>query len=222
MNFESALTPKTANLIEKVSQLECIKPYILVGGTALALQIRHRKSEDIDFMKWKTSQNKPEVNWYEIEKELETIGVVKSKDILDINQVLFNVDDVKLSFYAPDKYSPIISTIPFLNNVLLADIISIMAMKMEVLLRRSNFRDYYDIYAILKYGVHFNDAISLAVSYSGHHLKTKNLISMLANGERFFIDTDFPSLDPIYNVTPAEIEKFIIEHLKENNLSIVK
>lgn len=38
----------------------------------------------------------------------------------------------------------------FLNNLKIADIKSIGAMKMEVMLRRSNFRDYYDIYSILK------------------------------------------------------------------------
>ena len=29
------LAPHTKNLFEPVSKLECIKPYILVGGTAL-------------------------------------------------------------------------------------------------------------------------------------------------------------------------------------------
>ena len=36
-------------------------------------------------------------------------------------------------------------------------------MKMEVMLRRSNFRDYYDIYSILKSGVPINDLVSLAL-----------------------------------------------------------
>ncbi|MDD2726703.1 MAG: nucleotidyl transferase AbiEii/AbiGii toxin family protein, partial [Proteiniphilum sp.] len=30
--------------------MECIKPYVLCGGTALAIQIGHRESEDLDFM----------------------------------------------------------------------------------------------------------------------------------------------------------------------------
>ena len=33
-----SLTPQTARIIEAVSRLECIKPFVLVGGTALSIQ----------------------------------------------------------------------------------------------------------------------------------------------------------------------------------------
>jgi predicted nucleotidyltransferase component of viral defense system len=46
--------------------------------------------------------------------------------------------------------------IPYLNNLYLADIESIGAMKMEAMLRRAKFRDYYDIYSILKEGGDIN------------------------------------------------------------------
>ena len=42
--------------------------------------------------------------------------------------------------------------IPYLNNLCLADIESIGVMKMETMLRRAKFRDYYDIYCILEQG----------------------------------------------------------------------
>ncbi|MDD4116365.1 MAG: nucleotidyl transferase AbiEii/AbiGii toxin family protein, partial [Massilibacteroides sp.] len=32
--------------------MDSIKPYLLVGGTALSLQIENRLSEDLDFMRW--------------------------------------------------------------------------------------------------------------------------------------------------------------------------
>ena len=47
-----ALAPHTGRVFEAISRLECIKPYTLVGGTALSLQIKKRQSEDLDFMKW--------------------------------------------------------------------------------------------------------------------------------------------------------------------------
>ena len=47
----------TRQVFEAVSQLECIKPYLLVGGTALSLQIGTRQSEDLDFMKWRTCKS---------------------------------------------------------------------------------------------------------------------------------------------------------------------
>lgn len=40
------LALKTCSIIESVSKMDCIKPYLLTGGTALSLQINHRLSED--------------------------------------------------------------------------------------------------------------------------------------------------------------------------------
>ena len=40
------LAPHTQQIFEAVSKLDCIKPYLLVGGTALSLQIGTRQSED--------------------------------------------------------------------------------------------------------------------------------------------------------------------------------
>lgn len=51
------LAPHTQQVFEAVSKLECIKPYLLVGGTALSLQIDTRQSEDLDFMKWRNSKD---------------------------------------------------------------------------------------------------------------------------------------------------------------------
>lgn len=204
------LAPHTSRIFEAVSTLGCIKPYLLVGGTALSLQIDTRQSEDLDFMKWRTkTDKKTEVDWYGIEKELSTIGKVQSRNLLDIDHVEFVVEEVKLSFYASPKYSPVSTPIPWLNNLKLADIKSIGAMKMEVMMRRSNFRDYYDIYSILQAGIPIQELISLALTYSGHRLKTKNLLAMLTNGSRFNRDAHFEQLMPIYQLTALEIENYI-------------
>lgn len=211
------LAPKTEAIFEKISHLECLKPYLLVGGTALALQLGTRLSEDLDFMSWrKTKNERREVDWPTIKKELSEIGTVEHCDIIDLDHVEFIVDGVKISFYANPRYSPVQSELPFLNNIRLADITSIGAMKMEVLLRRSKFRDYYDIYAILKEGVDIKTIMELARKYSGHALKSKNLIAMLTRSERFVIEPAFSVLEPVFNVTPVDIENFIRNILIQN------
>ena len=48
--MRKGLTEKIEAIIEKVAGMESIKPYILCGGTALALLIGHFKSEDLDLM----------------------------------------------------------------------------------------------------------------------------------------------------------------------------
>ena len=166
-------------------------------------------------MKWRTAKNeKPEVDWYRIEKELASIGEVQSRNLLDIDHVEFVVEGVKFSFYSSPKFSPVSTPVHWMNNLNLADIKSIGAMKMEVMMRRSNFRDYYDIYSILQAGIPIQEMITLALTYSGHRLKTKNLLAMLTNGTRFMRDTHFEQLMPTYQLTAIEIEDYIREKLK--------
>ncbi len=87
------LAPHTLQVFEAVSKLDCIKPYLLVGGTALSLQMGTRQSEDLDFMKWRTFETeKMEVAWYQIEKELAAIGVIQHKDILGVSRNLVGIN----------------------------------------------------------------------------------------------------------------------------------
>lgn len=211
------LAPQTSEVFEEISRLECIKPFVLVGGTALSLQLNLRQSEDLDFMRWKQSpKDKLEVGISNIKHELESIGKIDEMDIGDFNFVEFVIKGVKLSFYAaPRKQIPSMQVLPYLNNLQLADIKSIGAMKMEAMLRRSKFRDYYDIYSILKQGVDFNEMIELALEHSGHLLKRKNLLAMLTNGERFRKDKSFLALNPVYDVTAYDIQEYLKEKLLE-------
>lgn len=214
----NGLAPHTASIFEAISRLECIKPYVLVGGTALSLQLGTRESEDLDFMSWRKSwSEKPEVDWPRIKKELEKVGVVERCDILDIDHVEFKVNGVKLSFYANPNYSPVQEPVPGLNNILLANKTAIGAMKMEVMLRRSQYRDYYDIYSLLEAGESLKEMMNLAQRYSGHRLKSKNLIAMLTRSDRFVLDTNFSSLNPTYDVSPKEIEQRIISALTDES-----
>ena len=209
------LAPKTERIFERVSQLACIRPFVLVGGTALSLQIGMRMSEDLDFMKWRTSKDeKMEVEWPTIKRELESIGNMESMNLMDLDHVEFVVDGVRLSFYATSRYAPPMSVVDCINNLRLADVKSIGVMKMEVLLRRSNFRDYYDIYCILQAGEDIHDLMDMALAHSGHRLKSKQLMAMLTNGERFVRDAHFEQLSPKYNVTPSDIELYIKSQLK--------
>lgn len=205
------LAPKASLLFEAVSQMESIKPFVLVGGTALSLQIGNRLSEDLDFMRWKSGKKDDlDIGWHKIKKELETIGKVENVDVLGFDQALFVVDGVKLSFYAaPRKRIPSMQEITLLNNLRVADIQSIGAMKMETMSRRSKFRDYYDVYSILKEGVKFEDMVLAAVEHSDHTLKEKNLLAILSAGDRFREERDFKNLLPVYDVRASDIQEYI-------------
>lgn len=214
--MHQGLTTNIEAIIEQVGLLECIKPYILCGGTALAIQIGHRKSEDLDFMMWRKSKTeKPEVNWNAIERELkEKIGEIENFNMLGFDQVEFVVKGVKFSFFVSDNLSPVTAPIDYIGNIRLADIESIMAMKIEVMLRRMKFRDYYDIYCILQEGYSIHKGIEKALKLSRHRLSSKNIIVMLLGGQ-FFPDDNFVTLEPKYDVTKEQIRDYIMRKLKE-------
>lgn len=213
----NGLAPQTSEVFERITSLECIKPFVLVGGTALSLQLNKRQSEDLDFMCWKKSaKDKPEVPISSIKREIESVANIDSMEIGGFNFVSFVVEGVKLSFYAaPRKRIPSMQVISFKNNLQLADIKSIGAMKMEAMLRRSKFRDYYDIYTVLHEGVDIQEMIEMALEHSGHLLKRKNLLAMLCDGERFRKDKVFIQLHPVYDVTPYDIQEYIKQKLLE-------
>ena len=209
------LTSQTHKIFLALSQLDCIKSFTLVGGTALSLQLGTRESEDLDFMSWRQSEKeKRDVNLPAIKKELEKIGEIEKMELYDLDHVEFLIEGVKLSFYANPNYSPVEQPVRFLNNIVLADLKSIGAMKMEVMLRRTKFRDYYDIYSLLLADVDLNEMINLALRYSGHKLKSKNLLAMITNSTRFQQDELFKTLNPIYDVTSKEIEEKIKSLIK--------
>jgi len=217
--MKEALVEKTLKVIEAISNMEFVKSYFLVGGTALALQLKHRLSEDLDFMSWKQSKkDKQNIDIEKIKYELSRHFIIDKVDILGNNHIEMYIDGgVKLSFYASDKIKPAIEPIHYLNNLILADENCIAALKMEVLLRRNEFRDYYDLYCILKDKDEqtTKHIIDNALKYSEHHLKTKNLIGMLTNSERFKHNAAFAQLNPKYSVTSKEIELFMIERMRK-------
>lgn len=214
----NGLAPQTSEVFERITRLECIKPFVLVGGTALSLQLNKRQSEDLDFMCWKKSaKDKPEVPISAIKQEIESIGRIDSMEIGSFGFVEFVIEGVKLSFYAaPRKRIRSMQVIPFRNNLQIADIKSIGAMKMEAMLRRSKFRDYYDIYSILKEGVDIQEVIEMALERSGHLLKRKNLLAILTDGERFRKDNAFMQLNPVYEISALDIQEYIKEKLLGN------
>ena len=212
-----SLAPQTGRIIEAISRLECIKPFVLVGGTALSIQLKTRQSEDLDFMRWKEGKDDTlDIEWPKIQKELETVGNIDAIQVMGFDQVLFIVEGVKVSFYAaPRKRIATMEEIPYMNNIRMADVESIGIMKMEAMMRRSKFRDYYDIYSILKNGADINTLIPRALEHSGHKLKSKGLMAMLTNGALIKKDEQFTQLQPVYDVTSTDIQEYIKTKLLE-------
>ena len=149
-------------------------------------------------------------------KSLRLHGQLSKKSWKIFNFATFNFEGVMLSFYAaPRKAIPSMQRIPYLNNLYIADMESIGAMKMEAMLRRSKFRDYYDIYSVLKEGKDLKKMIDAALEHSDHKLRTRGLLAMLTNGSHFIKEKGFQELLPVYDVTPNDIQEYIKQKLLE-------
>jgi len=212
------LSKNLEKVFEQISKFECIKNYTLIGGTALALQLGHRLSEDLDFCKWR--KNKKKLiridEWKIIERELLMIGDVEV-NILDDNHIDFKVNGIKITFYADNEFKEPRELVKqqFLNNVKIADVLSIGILKAATMLHRNSHRDYYDIYSILQSGVSLKEIVYGATYCTEYKLKTKNIITMLIDSKYVKIDKQFQELNPVYDFNLAFLEKGISEKIKE-------
>jgi len=214
----NGLAKQTEKIFQAISLLPCISGYTLIGGTALALQINRRKSEDLDFCIWSKNPktDKPTVNWPAVEKDLSSVGRIYSRDILGFDQVNFVLEGVKISFIAKQtNSSPVTQPIPILNQIIAADLVAIGSMKIELMLRRSEFRDYYDLYSILMEGYSLKELIGAASRYSNRLLKSRDALSFLARGSNYPMPKGFALLEPYYEVNQTDIEAYMRKKITE-------
>ncbi len=58
-NLDSLLTNTRTALLELIQTAPFLQNFVLVGGSALALHLNHRQSEDLDFFTTRMSSIKP-------------------------------------------------------------------------------------------------------------------------------------------------------------------
>jgi hypothetical protein len=139
--FTKTLLPDTFRAIQLVSGVPEIKKAYLAGGTAIALQLGHRISVDLDFF---TSQ---EFNETELSAKLTTLpefvqdGTTKGTVWGEIGQTRFSM------FYY--KYPLLKQTVVF-EGIQLASLADIAAMKIHAIEDRGTRRDFVDVYFLSK------------------------------------------------------------------------
>lgn len=142
MLHKQTVSPKLLELIEILMQIEAFSDFNLVGGTALALQIGHRVSIDIDLF------GTSEINEIEFNEELSQLGKIhlikKSKNIL-----IYNINDIKVDFV---NYNyPLLERPLKVDNIRLASLKDIGAMKLNAISGRGSRKDFIDLYFLLNF-----------------------------------------------------------------------
>ena len=135
------LSPEQAAILPFIKKY--VKPYYLVGGTAVALHIGHRRSIDFDLF------TDGKVNVILLKKQVLTSRFLSHVIHQDVDQIHFTINGVKLTFY---KYPFKIPAAIFHDNYFrIPDLLTLAAMKAFALGGRGKWKDYVDLYFLLKY-----------------------------------------------------------------------
>lgn len=132
----SAETNKVFHILK-----DCVSEFYLAGGTALALELGHRISIDLDFFTQQNFSVKEIADKLKIKGRLE----ITSQDKGTLNGEL---DGVKISFFEY-QYKMLFPTKEYLG-VQLADERDIAAMKILAISDRGNKKDFVDLFVLLK------------------------------------------------------------------------
>src|SRR3989344_3959250 len=139
--FTETISKETEENLALLGRSRVLDDAYLAGGTALALQIGHRVSYDLDFFTQK--KFKPQV----IIKKISQIKSYYHEKVGE-GTILGRLGDVKFSFfYYP---YPLFKKTTKFKNINLASIADIAAMKIAAISERGTKRDFIDFYFILQ------------------------------------------------------------------------
>lgn len=220
-DWKKGLKPETVPVFEAVSHLDVIKGLFLCGGTAQSLQMAHRKSEDLNFELLGTRKDRPQLDFSSISNAVSELYPDCRKEFLGRNQLqIFVNGNVKLSFFRPENAVPELTQGFVYNNIVVPTLQELLGMKLFTIAVRSAFRDYYDIYALLKAGYELERGIAYAGRFSRHTIHSKTLYSILLNDNYFSKPDSFSLLEPIYDVSSKDIADFVKQYITDRNLKI--
>jgi len=145
--FTSILPRNTEKVLKDLSNLDFIKEFYLAGGTALAMQVGHRESYDLDFF------NRNEFQSEQIQSELEKIGKIESAEISPGTLNCF-LEGVKLQFLHYPY--PILEPLIEWKGINISSKLDLACTKLITISARGSKKDFIDVYFLLKeYGLPF-------------------------------------------------------------------
>lgn len=221
------LPPATEALWKFLQARPELRGFILIGGTALALHLRHRISEDLDFV-W-PALNLPRERLDTLRTEAEAEGfhferadhqpsyeefLIAGMDLHDSMQAFQVNGEAKVSFFNAE---------PALQKVLrkdwspdsgraprVATIDEIFRSKCLVSADRSKTRDWFDLYVLMRDRGYTMRALVNAFTEAGARHGISIALSRLASGVPTLNDEGFQSLLP-NPPTIAEMRDFFRE-----------
>ena len=201
---EDTLTKNTKHVLESLSQAGLTKDFYLAGGSALALYYGHRFSVDLDWFAESFSYTPV------FREKLSKLGKlsVESEGEKTFNGAL---NGVKISFFEY-PYPLISSKTQYKDNIYLASRPDIAVMKLEAVARRGTYKDFVDIYFLLK-EYNLDQLLDfLGKKFTGVEYNETHLLKSLT----YFEDakkSEFPEM--IKPVNWEDIKKFLLSAVEQ-------
>ncbi len=198
--FEPVISPETLLLMRQLSLVDEIRDrFYLGGGTALALQYGHRKSNDLDFFTQRT---------FDVERLSQIILALKGAIISEEQATLHVVvNHIKLSFFHYPY--PLLQPVKYFVGLPIASIEDIACMKAVAISQRGEKKDFYDMYEILKRITPLHLKQLFLAKYSSEKINCYHIL------KSFFYFEDADNLpDPIIlnGTTWTKVKEFFVNH----------
>ena len=191
------LPAQTQKVFKELAGRQFMNKYSLVGGTALSLQLKHRLSEDLDFI-----LDGEEIVVNNIKRNIAKVfpqhRIIRQEApwqidfiINEVKVTFFSSGSVVLPFNVGDYTSPY-KNIPICSSDIIA------TMKMASIAQRNTIRDYYDLYYLARYHLPLLEIIT----------RTKKLVpnlSPITYSETLVYTEDIDESNIAEHLKPAEI-----------------
>jgi len=178
------------------------RSFYLVGGTAIALHVGHRHSIDFDLFTTK------KLNKSCIRKSVFELPYSKKTLFSDVDQAHFYINEVKVTFF---QYPYPVEHREMLDGIIsIPTLLSLSAMKAFALGRRAKWKDYVDLYFMLKDYFAVKEISTEAERIFGQMFSEKLFRLQLA----FHKDIDYSEpveYLPGFEVSDQEIKNFLID-----------
>ena len=200
MFHKEILNDKQIELLPLVGEFK--REYYLVGGTAIALYLGHRRSIDFDLFKFALLNRK---------KNLEKVQSSGFPFLVTWNvtdQMNLVINEVKVTFF---QYPFQIKADKAFDNIIrLPELLDLAAMKAYALGRRSKWKDYVDLYFLLKEKYSFDEISQRAIEIYGDLFSDKLFRTPVSDLEDvdYSEEVDYIIADP---PSDKEIKQYLIE-----------
>jgi hypothetical protein len=197
--YHQILTEEQRELLPYLSNFK--RTFYLVGGTAIALHIGHRRSLDFDLF------SHSELRKSAINGKLAEFPFKKVRLFEDIDQLHIIINGIKLTFFSfPYLIDHPVKIERYINT---PSLLTLSSMKAFALGRRAKWKDYVDLYFILRDHYTIKEITDEADKNFGELYSEKLFREQLA----FHKDIDYS--EPVEFLVPSpsetEIKQFLID-----------